>query len=116
MDTYSLNPNILPGDPILNEKHHRAIVVTLAVACIAVVIAFLLWWMGVRVSTNTVIPQPKVDARMAMAALLRTKTITVSADDINKMASVLTKTKTTATVEDQNAMATVLRQKTAQSQ
>ncbi len=108
MDVYSLNPNILPGDPLIQEHHHRMVVVGLILACIIVLGAFLVW-KYTSTGTPVIIAPHRVDQRSAMAALLRQNVVPVSAEEINNMASLLSKSKTTVTATERETMAASLR-------
>ena len=102
MDTYALNPQILPGKIPTKDQHSRMVALVLVLCLVALIAIAAYWWFSMHEQSTPVPAAPIVSAqelqKQRTIAFLRSAPVHVSEDEINSVVKLLKKNQ--ASVSD----------------
>lgn len=92
MQAYSLNPQILPGQPLTKKEHHRAMT-WLVFAVIVLILGGVYFWMNRAQKEQAAPADSEAQLRSQVAAVLREASVQPTEQDVSEVASMLSKAK-----------------------
>jgi hypothetical protein len=102
-DMYSLNPKVLPGDPLKRQEHHKLLVLFLVLVIVGVV-GGSIWWVNRSPAEVPSAAVPIVDRaaqeREEALAAIRNSTTVVTDADVRQALSAVSASKATVSEED----------------
>lgn len=108
MEAYSLNQQILPGQPLSQKDHKKTI--SLFVIVIAIAAALSLWYLWIMSNRPAAAPiKPETDLNAQVAELLKQAPVHASQAEIDQVTTLLSKSKTAPSTAEQNTVANLLK-------
>jgi len=108
METYSLNPQILPGKPLSNNEHKKTLSIFVVIVFIAAVLS--LWYLWIMSQKQAGAPAHQgSDLRSQVAELLKQAPVHASQAEIDQVTALLSKSKPTSTSAEKQNVANLLK-------
>lgn len=95
VNTYSLNPTVLPSTPLPKEEHHRTITGGIVSAVIVIILGLAYWWWASIRQAPTAPVNTESQLRSEVASILRNSNVQPSQTEINTIATQLSKSSAT---------------------
>lgn len=102
METYSLNPQIIPGKP-LSEHDHRKVRATLVVVILIAVVLGITFWISVANKTTSVPPQDPTAVRDEVLSFLKNNQVQLTQSQIDSVVTQLSGSNVKVSTADRDA-------------